>query len=128
MTKPKRVVDRVLLGLVFMVAALWGLVVGGGGPDNAAAAAFIEALEGAGLFHVIKTIEFISGLALVTGRYVPLALCLLAPVLLCIVFFHATLELSGLPFALVLAGLWAAVASAHREAFSALLQAKPTPS
>ena len=126
MTPPKRTIDRVLLGLVFAGAAVSSMwLQEGPGPDNEAATAFVTALEASGLFHVILFGEIVGGVALIAGRFVPLAVSMLAPVLFGIVFFHITLEPSGLPFALVLVALWGAVVSAHWEAFAPLLRGRP---
>src|SRR3954469_17805805 len=67
------------------------------------AAAYLGALGAAGFFFpVLKITETIAGFLLLTGVAVPLALVLLAPIIVQIFLFHAWLAQSGLPLAVVL--------------------------
>jgi hypothetical protein len=72
-------------------------------------------------------IEVASGLALLAGRFVPLALTLLAGIGLNIILFHITLEPSGLPIPLVLAVLELFLVYAYRESFAGIFVAKAQP-
>jgi len=66
----------------------------------------------------------LCGLALISGFFVPLALLVLAPIIVNIAFFHVALDPSGLMVAVVLAVLWVGNAVAHRSLFLPLLQAR----
>jgi hypothetical protein len=65
-----------------------------------------------------------AGLLLLSNRCVPLALALLAPILVNIIAFHAFLAPSGLALPLVLLGLELYLARSYRDAFAPMLQAR----
>jgi hypothetical protein len=93
-----------------------------------AAGQFLGALAGTGyMFALIKGTELAAGLLLLSNRFVPLALTLLAPVLVNIVAFHAFLAPAGLavPLALLAAELF--LAWSYRDAFAPMLQAHGVP-
>jgi uncharacterized membrane protein YphA (DoxX/SURF4 family) len=87
-------VARYLLGTVFFVFGLDGFV----GliplpPLPTPAADFLQAMQHTGyLFYLVKGTEVVAGTLLLSGRFVPLALVLLSPVIVNIVFFHAFLN------------------------------------
>ncbi len=56
-------------------------------------------------FYLLKGTEITCGLLLLLGRWVPLALVVLAPIILNIFLVHAFLMPSGLPMAVVLGTL-----------------------
>ena len=82
---------------------------------------------GAKYMGLVKAIEIIAGLLLISNMFVPLALTLLAPILVGITVFHISLEPSGLPLPLVLVVLEIACAYFYRDAFRPMLQAKTSP-
>ncbi len=99
-------------------------------PPPPAAGAFAGAMFATGyIFHLLKVLELLSGLALLAGVFVPLALAVLAPIIVNILFFHAFLAPSGLPLPVVLLALELFLAWAYRDAFAPMLnpRAKPTP-
>jgi len=57
-------------------------------------------------------------------QYVPLALVLLGPVIVNIFLFHAFMQPSGLPLALIVMVLWAVTAVSVGPAFAGLLRQK----
>jgi len=123
------VVARILLGLVFFVFGLDGFFhFIPQQPLPPAAFTFAGALFGSGYFlPLLKTVETLSGLALLAGRFVPLALTLLAPILVNIFFFHAFLAPGGLLMAVVLLVLEGFLAWSYRSAFAPLLKANAQP-
>jgi uncharacterized membrane protein YphA (DoxX/SURF4 family) len=52
--------------------------------------------------HVIGFLQVAGGLLLLIGRFVPLGLTLLGPVIVNILLFHVFLEPTGLPMAIVM--------------------------
>ena len=76
------------------------------------------------LFQLIKGTEVLAGLLLLCNRFVPLALVVLAPVLVNIVAFHIFLMPPGIGLSLVLAGLELYLAWVYRAAFAPLLTAR----
>jgi len=82
-------------------------------PPPAGAMAFAGALMQTGyMFPLIKGTEVLGGMLLLSGRYVPLALTLLAPVVVNILAFHLFLAPGvgglALPVALLILGLYLA--------------------
>jgi hypothetical protein len=87
------------------------------------AAAFADALVKTGyMMQLIGITQLISGVLLVTNRYVPLALALFAPFMVNSVAFHLFLEHSGLPMAGVFLALELYLAWTHRAAFRPMLK------
>jgi hypothetical protein len=73
---------------------------------------------------VIFAFQVIPGILLLANRYVPLAVAMLAPVIVNILTFHALMAPSGLPLALLVAVLWVAVFVDVRAAFAGLFQSR----
>ena len=85
-------IARIVLGLIFLVFSLNYFVPflpdQGGIPEPALA--FVVAFAASGLLTFIKVIELVAAIALLANRAVPLALTLLAPIVVGITAFHAT--------------------------------------
>jgi uncharacterized membrane protein YphA (DoxX/SURF4 family) len=122
-------VARLLAGLIFTVFGLNGFFhFIPQPPPPPAAGAFAGALFATGYFFpLLKGTEVLAGLLLLSGRFVPLALTLLAPIVVNIVLFHAFLAPAGLPLALVVLVLEAFLAWAYRDAFRGVLDAGARP-
>ncbi len=125
-------VARVLLGLGFVVFGLNGFLNFMPMPEPpASAGAFLGALAATGyMFPLIKGTEVLVGALLLGNRFVPLALTLLAPVMVNIVLFHAVLAPAGIAMTLVFLALHLYLAWSYRDSFLGVLtaQARPTPS
>jgi len=117
---------RVVLGLAFFVFGLNGFLhFIPQPPMSGPAASFGGALFATGyMFPLIKGTEVAAGLLLLSNRFVPLALALLAPVLVNIVAFHGFLAPAGLALPIVLLALELYLARSYREAFAPMLQAR----
>jgi uncharacterized membrane protein YphA (DoxX/SURF4 family) len=120
---------RILLGLIFFVFGLnffFNFIPPHPMPE--AAGAFAGALFASGYFFVVlKVVEVASGLLLLAGRFVPLALALLAPIVVNIVLFHAFLAPSGLPLAVVVLALEIFLAWSYRAAYRPMLAQRVAP-
>jgi len=92
-------------------------------PPPGVAGQFMGALYVSHYLWVIFAFQVIAGVLLLVNRYVPLAVAVLAPVIVNILTFHALMAPSGLPLALFVAVLWAAIFIDVRPAFSGLFQA-----
>lgn len=118
---------RTLLGLLFVFAsATYFLNLVPPPPElPAAAGAFNNGLDAARYFMpLLKGTELICGLLLLSNRFVPLALVVLAPVVVNIVGVHAFLMPEGLPMAIIVAVFHLSLAFAYRKAFAPLLTAR----
>lgn len=120
---------RVLLGLAFTVFGLnyfFNFLPPQGMPPQEAMA-FLGAFVSSKYLALVKVFEIGAGLLLLTNRFVPLALALLAPILVGITFFHVTLAPAGVALPLALVALELAVAWSYRHAFAPMLRARVTP-
>ncbi len=77
-------------------------------------------MEHSGYMKVIGLLQVIGGILLLVGRYVPLGLTILAPIVLNILFFHVFLMPQGLPLALVFVLLLAFLLFVYRQYFASL--------
>ena len=119
-------IARVLLALPFLLFGVNYFVPFLPQPTDIppAAMAFAGAFASSGLMTFIKVIELASALALLANRGVPLALTLLAPIIVGITGFHAALEPSGLPIAVGLVVLELVLAWSYRGAFASMLRVR----
>jgi uncharacterized membrane protein YphA (DoxX/SURF4 family) len=125
-------IARVLLGLMFFVFGLNGFLnfIPPPPPDQLPAAlmAFSEAMMKTGyLFQLVKGTEVLMGALLLLNRFVPLALTILAPVIVNIVAVHVLLAPSGAVMAIVILALELYLAWSYRGTFRAMLAARVTP-
>ena len=116
---------RFLFGTIFFVFGLNGFL--GFLPQPTppeAAGAFLGALAATGyMFPLIKLTEVLAGLLLLTNRFVPLALVVLAPVVVNIFAYHAVLDPSmGMAIALVVIHVY--LGWSYRSSFRGLLAAR----
>lgn len=119
---------RIVFGGVFLLFGLNGFFQFLPQPEpGAAAGAFLGALGATGyMFPLIKGVEVVAGVMLLTGRFVPLALVLLAPVVVNIVAFHLVLAPPNAVTFLVLTGeLY--LAWVYRASFRGVLAQKAAP-
>jgi uncharacterized membrane protein YphA (DoxX/SURF4 family) len=125
-------VGRIFLGLVFFVFGLNGFlnfIPPPKGPVNEGAMALGFAMMKSGyLFQLIKGTEVLAGALLLANRFVPLALAIIAPVIVNIVAFHAFLEPSGMVLPVLLVVVEVYLAWSYRHVFRPMLSARTTPS
>ena len=55
---------------------------------------------------LVFLLQLIAGVLLLTNRFVPLALAILAPIIVNILLFHSLMNPEGLPLALFVTVLW----------------------
>ncbi len=115
----------VFLGLTFVLFGFDGVLHFFPLPPMPERASFvIGVLLSYRVFYAVKALEIISGLLLLSNRFVTLALCLLAPILFNIVWFGATLDPGSLPVASALCGLEAYLLWTRRQRLLPLLEAR----
>lgn len=119
------IIARYLAGLIFLVMGLNGFLhFIPLPPPGGIAGQFMGALYVSHYLWVIFAFQVAAGVLLLINRYVPLAAAILAPVIVNILVFHVTMAPSGLPLALFVAVLWAAIFIDVRPAFSGLFQSR----
>jgi hypothetical protein len=117
------VIARFLLGLIFLVFGLNGFLhfIPASLPAGVAGQ-FVGALFVSNYLVVVFLFQLISAILLLSNRYVPLALTLLAPVIVNILLFHILMAPTGLVLAIIVAVLWIVVFLSVRSAFTGLWQ------
>lgn len=120
-------IARVLLGLLFVVFGLNGFLhfIPQPPPPPGLASQFLGALAGSHYMVPVFGLQLISGVLFLVNRYVPLALTLIAPVIVNILLYHGLMASSGIGPGVVVGLLWLVVWTEFRWAFAGILQAKP---
>jgi putative oxidoreductase len=118
---------RSLLGLMFTVFGLniFFNFMPQPPPSEGPARNFITALAVSHYSYVVGALEVVGGALLVAGRFVPLGLTLLGPVIVNILCVHVFLEPSGLPMAIVVSALALFLLWRYREHFAGLVKSVP---
>ncbi len=98
------IIARVLLGLPFLIFGLnhfFPFIPHP--PMDGVALDYMMGLTKVGYFWpLLRGLEILIGIALISGRFVPLALVVLAPISLHIFLFHAFVLLANLPLAIII--------------------------
>lgn len=97
--------SRILLGLIFLIFGLNGFYTFIPVPEFHP---FMEILVSSGYIYLIKTVEVMAGLLLLSNRFVPLALALLIPDVVNITAYHILLDPRNwfiVPVLLILIGI-----------------------
>ena len=119
-------VVRILLGLVFVFFGLNNILQFMQMPlPPGDAGVFLVILVTHKYMTFVALLQIIAGLLLLVGRYVPLALTILAPIIVNILLFHITIAHEGLAPGLLTAVLELFLIWAYRLSFRGLLDAAP---
>jgi putative oxidoreductase len=118
------IVVRLVMGAFFFVAGLNEFLRFIPLPElHGAGLKFLSSMtEDSRYFYVWATAEMAGGALLLIGRYVPLGLTLLGPVIVNIVCFHLFMNPTGLPGAVVVSALALFLFWRYRTAFPLLLK------
>ena len=122
-------VSRSLLGLVFVFAGLNGFLnfmpqPTPGSLPKGAMDFFVALMQTGYMLQLVAGTQLLAGALLLANRYVPLALALLAPVIVNIVLFHAFLLPAGAVMAVIVVSLELHLASTYRAAHRSMLKAR----
>ncbi len=122
--KTTTVISRVLLGLIFVTFGLNMFLnfIHMPPPPEGPAREFMTALFMSHHLYVVGALQVVGGLILLSGRWVPLGLTLLGPVIVNIVCFHVLMAPPGLPMALVVSVLALFLLWRYRENFAGLVK------
>ena len=117
------IIVRSLLGLTFVVFGLNAfLQFIPLPPPQGLAGDFMKALFVSHYYYVVAILQIVGGALCLLGRFVPLGLTLLCPVIVNILLFHIFLEPSGLPLAVVVSVLALFLLWAYRQSFGGLFK------
>jgi uncharacterized membrane protein YphA (DoxX/SURF4 family) len=119
-------VTRILLGLLFLVFGLnYFFKVLPTPPMEGAALEFMKGLAGTGYFFpFVKVVEIAVGIALLSNRFVPLALVVLAPVTVNIALLNFILAPAGIPVTIVVLALHLFTMWSYRDYYRVVVSAK----
>jgi putative oxidoreductase len=118
------IIARVLLGLVFVVfgSNIFLHFIPMPPQEPSLATDFSKALMESHYMYVVGFCQIAGGLILLIGRYIPLGLTLLGPVIVNILCFHIFMEHTGWQVASVVAALALFLLWRHRTNFAGLLK------
>ena len=121
-------IARVLLGIIFLVVGLNGFLHFLPQPPmpDGLAKQYVDVLQASHYMVLVFAVQIVSGLLFLANRYVPLALALIAPVIVNILLFHALMAPSGIGPGVLVTFLWIVIAFSVRSAFAGLLQRRVT--
>lgn len=122
--------SRGMLGFIFFLAGLNGFLNFMPAPTSLPKGAtdFMVAMVQTGYFlKLLAGTQLVAGALLLVNRYVPLALALLAPVIVNIVAFHVFLLPSGIVMAALVFVLELHLAVTYRTAYRAMLTPRVSP-
>jgi putative oxidoreductase len=119
------IIARVLLGLIFIVFGSNAFLhfIPMGPPPHGLVGEYLHALAGSGYVLFIGGFQVIAGLLLLIGRFVPLALTILAAMIVNIWLFHGLMAPQGMQPAIVVTILELFLLWRYREAFAGILRA-----
>jgi putative oxidoreductase len=121
--KTSILVARLLLGLIFLVFGLNGFLHFIPMPlPSGVAGQFMGAIFVSRYLLVVASLQVLTAVLLLINRYVPLALALLAPIIVNILLFHVLMAPSGIALAVIVTVLWSLVFVGVRSAFTGLFQ------
>ena len=122
-------ITRVLLGLMFLVFGLNGFLNFMPVPKDLPPDVITVStgLMNGGYMAVVSATEIIVALLLLTNRLVPLALALLAPIVVGIITFHIAIAPATIVPGIVVLVMELYLAWAYRGAFRPMLRAKVSP-
>ena len=118
------IIVRSLMGALFLFASItYFFKLNTPPPPTGAMKIFSDGLEASRyLMPTVKIIELLCGLLFITGRFVPLATILIAPIIVNIVLLQAFLAPEGLPVAAFLVFANSFIAYHHRESYKSLFK------
>jgi len=118
-------ISRFLLGLIFLIFGLNGFLhFIPMAPPSGVAGQFLGSMFVTKYLLFVFAIQLIGGVLLLINRYVPLALTMLAPIIVNILLFHGLMNPDGLGLALFVTILWAVVFASVRSAFAGIFEAR----
>lgn len=124
-------IARILLGLIFLIIGLNGFlnfIPQPKTPMPAEAIAFAMALIKTGYMNqLVSGTQVIVAVLLLLNRFVPLALAVIAPVVVNIIAYHVFLDLSMIAPGAVVALLEIYLAWAYRQSYLPMLATRVTP-
>ena len=116
---------RILLGLAFVVFGVnfWASFMKTPPPNTEVAGQFTGALYTTGALAVIKALEVLGGAALLSGRFAPLGLVILGPILVVIVLWDIFMNKAFNPASTGLMAMWVFLMIRYRDNWRGIFSA-----
>jgi len=117
------VIVRLLLGLAFTIFGLNFFLnfIPAPPPEPGLAGDFVKVFVASGMAKAVGAIQLLSGLLLLIGRFVPLALTMLGAMIFNILVFHLTMAPSTIAPGIVVAILELFLIWSYRDRFAGIL-------
>jgi uncharacterized membrane protein YphA (DoxX/SURF4 family) len=117
-------IARVLLGLIFVVFGLNAFLHFLPMPPlpQNLAGEYLHVFFASGYVYIIGGLQVIGGLLLLIGRFIPLGLTILGPIIINILIFHALMAPEGFGPAILVTVLELFLVWRYRSAFASLLK------
>ena len=115
------------MGLMFLIFGLNGFLSFIPQPKTPMPAEVMALMSLGYMMKINFAVQLLVGILLLVNRFVPLALALIAPILVNIVALHVFLKVPGLPIAMVPVLLELYLVWAYRKAFLPMLAPRVTP-
>ena len=121
------IIARSLLGLIFVVfgSNIFLHFIPMPPPPEGLARDFTTALFVSHFLYVVGALQVVGGLLLFSGRWTPLGLTLVGPVIVNILLFHALMAPAGLPMPIVVSALALFLLWNYRKNFAGILARIP---
>jgi uncharacterized membrane protein YphA (DoxX/SURF4 family) len=115
---------RYLLGAIFVIFGLNGFLhfLKPHMASSSYATQFMTTATDSHFLVIVFLLHILAGISLLVGRFVPLALVVLAAILANILNYHITMDPSGIAVGLLAAILWILAALPYRRALSPILE------
>lgn len=119
-------IARYLMGVIFTIFGLNGFLhfIPQPPPTSALALQYLTVMSTSHYLVLAFLIQLIGGVLLLANRFVPLALTLLAPIIVNILLFHALMDPGNIVLGLIVAVCWFLVFASVRRAFDGLFDAR----
>src|ERR687888_452698 len=118
------IIVRILLGLMFVVfgSNFFLNFIPMPPPPPGLAGDYFKVFAASGYMYVVGAIQLLSGILLLIGRFVPLALTLLAAMIFNILVFHILMAPEGIGMGIVVAVLELFLVWSYRASFAGILR------
>jgi uncharacterized membrane protein YphA (DoxX/SURF4 family) len=118
------IIIRVLLGLMFVVfgSNFFLHFIPMPPPPPGLAGDYVKVFAASGYMYVVGALQLLSGLLLLIGRFVPLALTILAAIIFNILVFHVLMAPEGIAMGVVVAVLEIFLVWSYRDRFAGILR------
>ena len=122
--KVATIIARVLLGLIFVVFGSNAFLhfIPMPPPPPGLAGDYLKVFAASGYIYIVGGLQVIAGLLLLIGRFVPLALTVLAGIIVNIWIFHLFMAPEGMAPAVVVTVLELFLFWRYRDAFAGILR------